>query len=100
MVASEFSMKQISEDLKGFLTKDMENNAKKIRKKITEKMDTKFDELSNRTEAIDRKTVLSISLCTLSISACSTEYFIPVQFYSLLEFVTSVRVHLALMLSF
>ena len=56
MVANEFSMKQISEDLKGFLTKDMENNAKKIRKKIIEKMDTKFDELSNRTEAIDRKT--------------------------------------------
>ena len=48
-------MKQISEDLKSFLTKDMENNAKKITEKIIEKMDTKFDELSTRIEAIDRK---------------------------------------------
>ena len=48
-------MKQISEDLKSFLTKDMENNAKKITEKIIEKMDTKFDELSTRIETIDRK---------------------------------------------
>ena len=33
----------------------MENNAKKITEKIIEKMDTKFDELSTRIEAIDRK---------------------------------------------
>ena len=48
-------MKQISEDLKSFLTKDMENNAKKITEKIIEKMDTKFDELSTRIETINRK---------------------------------------------
>ena len=48
-------MKQILEDLKNFLTKEMENNAKKITEKTIEKMDTKFDELSTRTETIDRK---------------------------------------------
>ena len=47
-------MKQISQDLKSFLTEEMENNAKKITEKIIEKMD-KFDELSTRIEAIDRK---------------------------------------------
>ena len=56
MTAGEINMKQISEDLKIFLTKEMENNAKKIKEKITEKMDTKFDELSTRIETIDRKT--------------------------------------------
>ena len=30
--ASKITMKQISEDRKSFLTKDMENNAKKIQK--------------------------------------------------------------------
>ena len=55
MTAGEINMKQISEDLKSFLTEDMENNAKKITEKIMEKMDTKFDELSTRTETIDRK---------------------------------------------
>ena len=34
MVANEINMKQISEDLKSFLTKEMENNAKKNPKKI------------------------------------------------------------------
>ena len=48
-------MKQILEDLKNFLTKEMENNAKKITERTIEKMDTKFDELSTRTETIDRK---------------------------------------------
>ena len=48
-------MKQILEDLKNFLTKEMENNAKKITEKTIEKMDTKFDEFSTRTETIDRK---------------------------------------------
>ena len=48
-------MKQILEDLKNFLTKEMENNAKKITEKTIEKMDTKFDELSTRIETIDRK---------------------------------------------
>ena len=56
MTAGEINMKQISEDLKIFLTKEMENNAKKIKEKITEKMDTKFDELSTRIETTDRKT--------------------------------------------
>ena len=55
MAASEINMKQISEDLKSFLTKEIENNAKKITEKIIEKMDTKFDELSTRIETIDRK---------------------------------------------
>ena len=55
MTAGEINMKQISEDLKSFLTEDMENNAKKITEKIMEKMDTRFDELSTRIETIDRK---------------------------------------------
>ena len=55
MAASEINMKQISEDLKSFLTKEIENNAKKITEKIIEKMDTKFDELSTRIEIIERK---------------------------------------------
>ena len=55
MAAGEINMKKISEDLKNFLTKKMENNAKKITEKIIEKMDTKFDELSTRMETIDRK---------------------------------------------
>ena len=48
-------MKQISEDLKSFFTKEMENNAKKITEKIIEKMNTKFDELSTRIETLERK---------------------------------------------
>ena len=55
MAAGEINMKQISEDLKSFLTKQMENNAKKITEKIIEKMDTKFNKLSTRIETIDRK---------------------------------------------
>ena len=46
MAAGEINMKQISEYLKSFLTKEVENNAKKITEKIKEKMNTKFDELS------------------------------------------------------
>ena len=49
-------MKQISEDLKSFLTKETENNVKKITEEIMEKMTTKFDELSTRIETRDRKT--------------------------------------------
>ena len=37
MAAKEINMKQISEDLKSFLTKGMENKAKKITEKITDK---------------------------------------------------------------
>ena len=55
MVPSEINIKQISEDLKSFLNKEMENNAKKIIEKIIERMDTKFDELSTRIETIDKK---------------------------------------------
>ena len=62
MAANEINMKQISEDLKSFLTKEMENNAKKITEKIIEKMDTKFDELSTRIEIIDRKAEAAESL--------------------------------------
>ena len=38
-------MKRISEGLKSFFSKEMENNAKKTTEKIIEKMNTKFDEL-------------------------------------------------------
>ena len=62
MAANEINMKQISEDLKSFLTKEMENNAKKITEKNIEKMDTKFDELSTRIEIIDRKAEAAESL--------------------------------------
>ena len=55
MAAGEINVKQISEDLKSFLTKQMENNAKKITEKTIEKMDTKFDKLNTRIETIDRK---------------------------------------------
>ena len=52
MVAGGINTKQIPEDLKSFLTKEMENNAKKITEKI---MDTKFDEIRTRIKTIDRK---------------------------------------------
>ena len=56
IAANKIDMKQISEDLKTFLTKEMENNPKKITKRIIGKMSTKFDELSIRIEAVHRKT--------------------------------------------
>ena len=37
MAASKINRKQVSEDLKSFLTKEMENNTKKITEKIMEK---------------------------------------------------------------
>ena len=49
-------MKQISEDLKSFFTKKMDNNTKKITEKIVEKMYIKFNELNTRIETIDRRT--------------------------------------------
>ena len=55
-------MKQISEDLKSFLTKKMEKNTKKITEKITEKMNTKFDKHSTRIETIGRKAEVAESL--------------------------------------
>ena len=52
-ITSEINMKQISEDLKSFLTIEMGNNAKEKTEKIIKKMDTNF-ELSTRIETIDR----------------------------------------------
>ena len=46
MAAKEINMKQISEDLKSFLTEEMKNNAKKITEEIIEKMNFKSGELS------------------------------------------------------
>ena len=37
MAASKINREQVSEDLKSFLTKEMENNTKKITEKIMEK---------------------------------------------------------------
>ena len=48
-------MKQISEDLKSFLAKETENNAKKVTEKIIEIMNTKLYELSTRIETIGTK---------------------------------------------
>ena len=55
MAANETNMKLISEDLKSFLTKEIENNAKKLTKKIIKKMDTKFEELRSRIETTGKK---------------------------------------------
>ena len=48
-------MKQISEDLKSFLAKETENNAKKVTEKIIEITNTKLYELSTRIETIGTK---------------------------------------------
>ena len=55
MVSNKINMKQTSEDLKSFLTKEMENNFKKITGKIIEKLNIKFDGLSTRIETIGRE---------------------------------------------
>ena len=55
MAANEINMKQISEDLKSFFTKKLDNNTKKITEKIVEKMYIKFNELNTRIETIDRR---------------------------------------------
>ena len=55
MTANKINMKQTSEDLKSFHSKEIENNAKKRTEKIIENMSTKFDKLSTRIETIDRK---------------------------------------------
>ena len=62
MAANEINEKEISEDLKSFLIKKMENNAKKITEKIIEEMNTKFEELSTKIETIDNKTETAESL--------------------------------------
>ena len=56
MAVNKINMKQISEDLKSFLTKEMKNNANKVREKIVEKGNTKFVKVSTIIETIDRKT--------------------------------------------
>ena len=48
-------MKKISEDLKSFFNKKMENNAKEITGKLIEKMNTKLDEVSIRIETTGKK---------------------------------------------
>ena len=55
MAASRINMEKISEDLKSFLTKDIENNAKKITEQIIEKIDTKSDWRSTKIKTIDKK---------------------------------------------
>ena len=55
MTANKINMKQTSEDLKSFHSKEIENNAKKRTEKIIENMSTKFDKLSTRIETINRK---------------------------------------------
>ena len=62
IAANEINKKEISEDLKSFLIKKMENNAKKITEKIIEEMNTKFEELSTKIETIDNKTETAESL--------------------------------------
>ena len=55
MAANKINMKKISEYLKSFLTKEIENNAKKATEKIKEKMNNKLDKLSTIIETKDRK---------------------------------------------
>ena len=55
MAVNKINMKQISEDLKSFLTKEMKNNANKVREKIVEKRNTKFVKVTTIIETIDRK---------------------------------------------
>ena len=62
MATNKINMRKISEDLKSFLTKKMENNGKKIIEKLIEKMNNTFDEINNRTKAIDRKAEAAESL--------------------------------------
>ena len=45
----------MSEDLKSFFTKKLDNNTNKITEKIVEKMYIKFNELNTRIETIDRR---------------------------------------------
>ena len=71
MAANEINMKQISEDLKSFLTKEMENNAKKITERIIEEINTKFDKLRTQAktqaeESLAKKT--TVTSVTLQVS--------------------------------
>ena len=62
MVANKVNMKQISEVLKGSLTKEMQNNRNKITEKIIEKRNAKFVNLSTRIKTIDRTAEAAESL--------------------------------------
>ena len=62
MASQEINMKEISNDLKSSLTKEIENKANKITLKIIVKINSKFDELSTRMEAVDRETEVAESL--------------------------------------
>ena len=62
MATNKKNMRKISEDLKSFITKKMENNGKKIIEKLIEKMNNTIDEINNRTKAIDRKAEAAESL--------------------------------------
>ena len=62
MASQEINMKEISNDLKSSLTKEIENKANKITLKIIVKINSKFDELSTRMEAVDRETEVGESL--------------------------------------
>ena len=56
MAVNKINMKQILEDLKSLLTKEMKNNANKVTEKIVEKRNTKFVKVSTIIETIDSKT--------------------------------------------
>lgn len=62
MASQEINMKEISNDLKSSLTKEIENKANKVTLKIIVKINSKFDELSTRMEAVDRETEVAESL--------------------------------------
>ena len=62
MASQEINMKEISNDLKSSLTKEIENKANKITLKIIVKINSKFGELSTRMEAVDRETEVGESL--------------------------------------
>ena len=62
MASNEIYMKQISEDLEIFLTKEIENNIKEITEKMIEKMNTKFVKPSTRIETVNRNAVAGESL--------------------------------------
>ena len=66
MAVNEINMKQLSEDLMGFLTKEMKNNLKKITEKIIKKMNTKLDKLSTRMETTDRKAEAAETLAKIN----------------------------------
>ena len=71
MAVNEINMKQLSEDLMGFLTKETKNNSKKITEKIIQKMNTKLDKLSTRMETTDRKAEAAETLAKINLNNIS-----------------------------